>query len=211
MKKAIVASVLGVAASAALGQGVINFNNYAALNYNSNQVLWGAGTGHTPGTPVTPTQNVQVQLFYQIGTVNESSAAFLSDPLTHAGISGGISAAFNPTGVYGVGPYGYYALGNQILTGWSSGPVTFLVAAWDTTTGGGTLAGAMAYGMFGLSAFFTATDAVGTGPGIVSSSLPAHNFATINGVAFVLVPEPTTMALGGLSLAALMLVRRKKV
>jgi len=209
MKKAIVASILGIAASAAFGQGVITINNYLASNYTADQLLWGTGSGHSG--VVTPSQNVDVQVYYQIGTISESTAAFLSDPLTHAGVSGGLSSA-NPGGAYGVGPYGYYSLGNQILTGWSSGPVTFMVAAWQTTTGGGTLAGNLSGGVAGLSALFQAQDdsSAHTGRGIVSSANPAEYFVSMNGVTLTGVPEPTTMALGGLGLAALLIARRKK-
>ena len=47
MKKAIVASVLGIALSgrAAFGNGVISFNNYEASNYNTDQVVWGVWNG----------------------------------------------------------------------------------------------------------------------------------------------------------------------
>ena len=68
-------------------------------------------------------------------------------------------------------------------------------------------------GVAGLSALFQAQDDT-TGAasrGIRPSSLPAEYFANMNGVTLIGVPEPTTMALGGLGLAALMLFRRKQV
>lgn len=210
MKKAIVLSILGIAASgyAAFGQGVINFNNYVAANYNSAQVLWGTGSGHASGT-VVDTASVEVQLYYQLGTINESSVSFLADPLTKAGLTAFVDPTVNSGGAYGVGAGGYYGAGNQLLTGWSSGPVTFMVAAWDTTTGA-TLGSAA---VTGLSALFQAQDdSPGTAKfGIRPSSLPAENFATISSVTLVGVPEPMTMALGGLGLAALMAFRRKQV
>jgi hypothetical protein len=207
MKKAIVLSVLGIAASgmAAFGQGIIAFNNYVTSNYNTDQVLWGAGSGHS-GT-VQPGDTVTVQLLYQLGNqTSDTPIQFIA--AATGGLSGAVSAAYNPTGAYGVGTYGYYSLGGQIISGWASGTVTFAVEAWDTSTGA-TYALATTKG---ISALFTGTDAVGIGPGIVSSSLPAHNFNIINGVTLTsAVPEPTTMALGGLGLAALMLFRRKQV
>ena len=201
MKKAIVASILGIVAPVVFGQGIIVVNNYVTANYNTDQVVWGAGTGHS-GT-VQPADPVTVQLFYQVGTTSDTASSFLTDPNTKAGVSGPISSAYNGGGSYGVGTYGYYGLGNQLLTGWTAGTVTFEVVAWV----GGSYATSSINGLSGL---FTATDAVGTGPGIVSSSLPAHNFATMNGVTLA-VPEPATIALGGLGLAALLAFRRKQV
>jgi len=211
MKKAIVLSVLGIAASgyAAFGQGVIVFNNYIAGNYNSAQALWGANSGHTAGTAVD-TASVEVQLFYQLGTVSESSSAFLADPLTKAGLTAFVDPGTNPGGAYGVGPGGYYSAGNQLITGWSSGAVTFMVAAWDTSKGATYALSTVS----GLSALFQAADDTtgAAGQGIRPSSLPAEDFATINSVTLVgQIPEPMTMALGGLGLAALMAFRRKQV
>jgi len=204
MKKAIVLSIIGVAASgiAAFGQGAIFFDNYSTATYNTDQVLWGVNSGHTSGTAVGTTA-VDVQLFYELGTVSTSQANFAATAT--AGLQGAISLAFNPSGGYGVGPYGYYDVGNQILTGWSSGPVTFMVEAWDTTTGA-TFALAT---VKGYSALWQETSASG-GYGIVASSNPSLYGADWQGVTLTGVPEPTTLALGGLGLAALLIARRKK-
>ncbi len=206
MKKAIVLSVLGIAASgyAAFGQGVIAVNNYVTSNYNADQVKWGANTlGITPGTAATPTQGVTVQIFYALGNVSGDTAAqFLA--VATPGASGVIDGA-NPGGAYGVGPYGYYGLGNQLINGWTSGSVTFAVEAWV----GASYATATASGISAL--FVAADDTTGAlGTGIRPSSLPAENFLTMNSVTLA-VPEPTTIALGGLGLAALLAFRRKQV
>jgi hypothetical protein len=208
MKKAIVLSILGIAASgiAAFGQGQVIFNNYGAATYATDQVLWGANSGHTVGTTVQTTA-VDVQLFYELGTISTSQANFGNTAT--AGLQGAISLAFNSGGSYGVGPYGYFGVGNQIITGWSSGPVTLMIEAWDTTTGATfTLATVKGY-----SALWQETGASG-GFGITSTALPPDYAANMPGVTLTgaaPVPEPTTMALGGLGLAALIAFRRKQV
>jgi len=207
MKKAIVLSVLGIAASgyAAFGQGVIGFNNYSAQTYETAQVLWGVNSGHTAGTPVG-SASVEVQLFYELGTIAGTPANFAASAT--AGITGTISTTANAGGTSGVGPYGYFAAGNQVLAGWSSGPVTFMYEAWDTTTGA-TFALAS---VKGYSVLWQETGAGSGTYGIVSSSLPAKLMANIPGNTLTgSVPEPTTIALGGLGLAALMAFRRKQV
>ncbi|MGB7769698.1 MAG: PEP-CTERM sorting domain-containing protein [Verrucomicrobiia bacterium] len=205
MKKAIVLSVLGIAASgiAAFGQGQILFNNYSSATYTTDQVTWGANSGYTVGNNVD-SASVEVQLFYELGTVSTSAASFAGS--STAGITGFISTSANAGATYGVGPGGFFSAGNQIITGWSSGNVTFMYEAWDTTTGA-TFALAT---VKGYSALWQETTAAG-GFGLTPTALPPDYAANMPGVVLTgPVPEPTTMALGGLGLAALMLFRRKQ-
>ena len=210
MKKAIVASVLGIAASgiAAYGQGQVIFNNYSSTTYAADQVLWGANSGHTSGTAVN-TASVEVQLFWALGNLTSDTASqFLA--VANAGVTANISTTANQTSpYYGVGAGGYFAGPVQTLAGWSSGAVTFLIEGWDTTTG----ATYAASTVNGLSALWSETGATAGNNGIQPTSLPPEYFAASPGLVLTgsPVPEPTTMALGGLGLAALMFFRRKNV
>jgi len=207
MKKAIVASILGLAASgiAAFGQGNVNFNNYSSTTYATDQVLWGANSGHTAGTPVG-SASVEVQLFYELGTISGTAANFASTAT--AGITGFISTTANAGGHYGVGPYGYFAAGNQIINGWSSGPVTFMYEAWDTTTGASFAAATVE----GYSALWQETgSATASSNGIEPTSLPPQFFADSPGVTLTgVVPEPTTLAFAGMGLLSLLAIARRK-
>jgi len=210
MKRAIVASILGLAASgiAAFGQGTIVFNNYLSSNYNSDTVMWGAGSGHTVGTQVD-TASVTVQLFYALGNVSsDTTAQFLA--AATAGNTAPISTSINSGGSYGGGhgPGGYYSGGNQLINGWASGPVTFAVEAWDTTTGATYAAAAVK----GISALFVAQDDTtgAAGRGVRPSALPAEDFANMAGVTLTAVPEPTTLAFAGMGMLSLLALARRK-
>jgi len=216
MKKAIVLSILGITASgiSAFGQGAINFGNYSSASYEPvyyNPTASSAPAGLAGKNANTPT--TEVQLFYAIGNLTgDSTSAFLA--AATAGVTTFITTSYNGAGSYmglpatstgGVG--GYFSPVEQIIAGWSSGPVTFLAQAWETAgpNGGATYA---ASHLSGESALWMETDVVST----TGAPPPTPAFANNPAIELSLsVPEPTTMALGGLGLAALMFFRRKNV
>jgi len=217
MKKAIVLSILGIAASgiSAFGQGAINFGNYAAASYQP--VYYNPSASSAPAGLAgknADTTTTEIQLFYALGNLTgDTQAQFLATAT--AGVTTFITLGYNGGGSYmgnpatssgGVG--GYFAPVEQIIAGWSSGPVTFLAEAWETAgpNGGATFA---ASHLSGESALWMETDIVGT----AGSPPPTPAFANNPAIELTLtsVPEPTTMALGGLGLAALMFFRRKNV
>lgn len=214
MKKAIVASILGIAGSVATtyGQGIIQFNNYATTSF---QPVYFVGGGNADSA------NVEVALLYALGTfantssflasATQVSTAFIDPTLNTAGTYHG-----SPTIGTG-GPGGYYTQGAAaVLAGWAVGDTaTFMVEGWDST-GGLTFANALAKGQSGL---WTETVDPGlassslTGFGIVPTSIGAPAGLMANGPLSVglVVPEPTTLALAGLGgLASLVALRRKK-
>jgi hypothetical protein len=198
MKKAIVLSVLGLAASgmAAFGQGAIVFNNYVTFTYEPvyyNPTASLAPSGLAGKNADTTTE---VQLFYAVGSYG-STAAFLA--AATAGNTAFITASYNGAGTYGGidhvsngGLGGYYSGGTQSIgPGWASGDtVTFLVEGWETAGlyGGATYSAST---LRGQSALWTENAA------IVSSSLPANNMA--NGptsLELSIVPEPDNDGVG---------------
>jgi len=218
MKKAIVASVLGLAASVAttFGQGIVQFNNYVSSTFQA--VTYGAGVaGHTAGANVD-NANVEVALFYALGNLTSDTT---SQFLTAAGSAVGttfIDTTLNTLATYGgTGPGGYYDDGTTItLAGWTtSSTATFMIEAWDSTGGAtfstpGTLEGTSALWTETVDATYPASL---SGYGIVPSSVGSPE-PMLNGPLGVVmtVPEPTTLALAGLgSLASLVAFRRKQV
>lgn len=214
MKKAIVLSVLGIAASGlgAFGQGVIQFGNYTSTSYepvyyNPNPAFAPAGLA---GANVNNTA-VDLQIYYMLGDQSADTLnTFLS--VATAGATTSITPGTNPAGTYKGNPAptgaiggagGYFTLATQTIAGWSSGSVTFAIIAWDST-GGATYATSLLTGSSGLwvdNGSDIVTVASGSSPNIADN--PAIMMST--------VPEPATMALGGLGLAALIAFRRKKV
>jgi len=222
MKRALIASILGVAGSVVTtyGQGQITFNNYIStlynpVVYNSNPSLAPAGLA---GDNVDDA-NVEVQLFYAVGTFG-SVGSFLSSAT--AGATSFIDPAANASGTYGQGGVagGYYEDSTpQTLVGWnavSAATVTFLVEAWETSgtyAGDGTYAHSLLEGNSGLWTETTAANA--SANGIQSTANQATGFLSgppTTTISIVSVPEPTTLALAGLgSLVSLVAFRRKQV
>src|SRR5437899_1455571 len=119
MKKTIIASVLGIAASVATvsssyGQGHTWFDNYNAAPYMNVRVNGAA----------TSSANIHVDLAYFVGTTANPNAM---TPL-------GLSVPINPT-LAASGQPGYWSGVIVDIPGYVSGPVTLEVLAWDFTTG----------------------------------------------------------------------------
>jgi hypothetical protein len=199
MKKSIVMAMLGVAAgvTASYGQGTINFSNY----YSSNPLVKYAASNVPVGKAnLSVGSEFSAELAFFNGTTANSSALSLVPasivqfgyaPATYTAADGGLDG-------YGAGVF--EGQGTLPLTGTSSGEVvTVEVYAFNN----GSYAAATVRGVSGL---FNVTLGGGISFPASLQGTPGASFT----VAVAPVPEPTTMALGGLGLAALMIARRKK-
>ncbi len=217
MKKAIVASILGIAGSIATtyGQGIIFWNNFQTASYQP--VIYQGGGNVNSAT-------VELGLYYALGTyssVGTFMAAATLGQTTFIDTTLNTDGAYNGSPQVGTGgPGGYYDPGaNVVIAGWSTTApvVTFLMQGWQTAglNGGATYALSNLRGQSGL---WTETVDPGFGNtgnigfGIVPSTSVAGFMA--NGplsTALAVVPEPTTLALAGLGgLASLVAFRRKQ-
>lgn len=196
MKKLLTIALVGMA-SATLGwsQAVINFAN-GATGVNA---------------PVKDTNGVQTtivgtsfsaDIFY--GTVSTSSPNSLSlSQLTDAGLA-------QPFQTGGAAGY-WVSVGDQLPV---SGDIEFIVVVWQTSagatwaaaTGGGAGSQSTYSGHGGTEWGFSAP--ISFTPNTTPS--PNSNLQGLAGFNLVPVPEPTTLALGGLGAAALLLFRRRK-
>ncbi len=197
MKKSVILTILGlgIATVASYGQGSMAFNTYSAKGGSG--ILTTYGNGPLIGTAL-PSSFIGELLFSttQI-TDSATTAATANDPLT-AGWTVASSANFATPG--NISP-GYVSGPNFNYTGTAgAGPFWFEVVAYDGASyGAGTYAG--------HSASFQATLVTGT---TLPNADQIDNLTPFSVYQVSVIPEPTTMALGGLGLAALMLVRRKK-
>jgi hypothetical protein len=207
MKKNVIASILGISATLALvnlshGQGFVIFENYdfgGPLNAPVTFATAGlnGATLVTAGEAVGPTFNAV--LLYAIGAAptfttltQGNAAAGGAYPTAFSGLADGDTA--NGAGFF-LGP-------TVTIPGYSSGPITFEVEAFNGATYGA--AGSWS----GTSSSFTLSSLSAGNP-----APPAGDFGAAMQpftVSFVSVPEPTTLALAGLGgLASLVMLRRK--
>ena len=197
MKKALVATILGLAASASvMAQGRINLNSYNTPSYP--QITYGANSGGTQGTPVLAASAITIGIYYAAGTVaggsdpsgNGPSGSFASGFTLATGT--GSSTVINTAGA---GP-GWFVSGPDFaIPGLVSGNATIIVvayngASYETST------------IRGHSAAFNIVPAQGVAT--------APNLDGMGAFSIIGVPEPSTFALAGLGLAGLLIFRRRK-
>ncbi len=204
MKKSIVLAILGIAAgtTASYGQGTVSFNNYFSstsptINYSSNAGLVPAGkAGLAVGS------EFDVELAWAVGTVGSTSAlTFLPGTLTTFGNAQPTYPASDGNLLPNTYGAGWFEGPNVTLAG--SGTAGSIVTLDVFCFNNGSLAGSTINGSSGL---FQVAVGGGALPPASLNGTVGQSFTVANSV-----PEPTTMALGGLGLAALMLFRRKQV
>ena len=201
MKRALVASVLGIVASLATvassrGQGQMFFDNYGStpyypVMYNSDASQLPAGYGALAGHGVGGT--FKVELWYALGNNNVAGL-----------VDSGISVFVNPTltappGGVGAPETGYFQGPIITVPGYVSGPVTFRFEAWETAgpTDGATYATSNSRGQL-----------TWTEPSIPSAGNPAGFFTALPGPTLIIpIPEPCTGTLAGIGTIALFVIR----
>jgi hypothetical protein len=204
MKKSIVLATIGLAMTVASsrGQGFVQFSSYAANG--------GAGATTSFWFPLMPGlvgTGYTADLYYAIGTVSDpvNSASILSMLSPPTGLTDlGVSAAYdNSGGATGVEGLGYFDGGVVTIPGYTGGPITFEVVAYQTSYGSyNNSINRGRSGSFTMSSIATRPVPV---PGLGDNGQPMPDFYVIA------MPEPTTSvltALGGL--VSLAVFRRKR-
>jgi len=207
MKRAILASIMGAAASLAVvsqtqAQGTVFFANYsnggqlqAPVTY-SGQPLNGLVNGEKVGTGGAGA-NFTANLLYSFG------------PNLGTVYSGGLPVASfiaaNGDDANGAGLFGVQA-NTVTIPGYSSGTVDFIVQVYNGADYNSSSIRGQS-GVVTLANLATAANSLPTG-----SLLSDNTSATVPLTAFSVapVPEPTVFALAGLGAAAIMAIRRKK-
>ena len=200
MKKSVILSILGLAMAtvSSYGQGSIAFDTYDAQATVGIQTLF--GNGPSIGTGIDST--FSGELLWSTTNPNDvaTTAGTASAPLNAIWHVGGTGGSVGGTGTFATGSAtaGYITGVNLDITAAVGQALFFEIAAYNGASyGAGTYAG--------HSASFAATLVSGiTSPSAdqIDAMAPFSVFQT--------VPEPTTMALGCLGLAALLVARRKK-
>jgi hypothetical protein len=197
MKRSILIGVLGVgSAVAAYGQGAVNFSNYYGGSTQTTGVIYGNGPAAGEGAG----SEISVELYYGASTdtlISELTA--LASSITVVGTD----APQGPSALGSVTGSGYFAAGSVVVP-----------SIGGTAVPGGTYAFAIkAFGTYD-SVSYAGASGIFEGTTAAAENSPVPNLPTglLEGNILVssVVPEPTTLALGGLGLAGLLIARRKK-
>ncbi len=191
MKRAIVASILGIAASVATsyGQGYIVMENY----YND-----GVNGAHYSG--------VQLGGQYVGSTYSADLLVSLNGGVTFTPVAGSLTG-FYPNSTTGGNPLtdgaGTFLGANQTILGYTSGSAQFIVEAFN----GSSYASSS---IRGQSAVFTVAS-LQTNSLLQAGDLINNNAGGgLQPFSVVPVPEPASFALLGLGAASMMIFRRRK-
>lgn len=200
MKKAILTAILGItfSVSTSHGQGYIIMESYKTVSGTPvfSGVTYGGGNTNYVGAA----SGFKADLLYSLDGGATYTLAAGSQTSFWPGSHDGGTPTTDGAGVF-VGP-------TVTIPGYTSGPVSFIVEAYN----GPSFAGSISGGKFaGQSAPFTITS-LQTDNKLIPGDLLQVVGTTPTGLQpFVLViPEPGAFALAGLSAAGLMFFRRKK-
>jgi hypothetical protein len=193
MKKFATIAALMATALGALAQGTVDFRSPSGVF-----VTWGANGAGAPGTPIAGDAGVKVGLYYSSG--GSYTLVSTQFPIVGTLSSGTINANVN----------GRFTGNPSIITvpGLVAGQNgTFQVRAWSgnfTSYEAASSGGALYLGNSG--------DFTNPSGGVGDPATPASPLSGFTGmtVAGGVIPEPSTMAIAGLGLGALLLIRRRK-
>lgn len=216
MKRTILLGIVGVAAAvatSAYGQGAIQLSNYInSSTVGNNPVMFGPGSGGTVGTAIG-TGSWTVGFYIAPGTVSAGADATAGSgtdwgnavPTSLNALFALASGLGSTAGVADGQVFnvpGTYASPNVYVAGNPGGTFTLMMVAYN----GANYANST---IRGHSQAFQIVTSVGTAFPNHTGTAEADGGWQVSLVS--VIPEPTTMALGGLGLAALMLFRRKQV
>jgi len=232
MKKLAVSLCLTALASAAFAQGTVNPANTAGTTFRTNGLALATGSGVTSGTaggffyevltaPSTVTTAGTSLVGLVDGTWSDTGLRMTNSTLASGGRENGPSGAGGIVNNWGAGVSQSF-----IVVGWSANlGSTWAQIASDLT--GATLAGGMWSGGGFTNAVFSGNAFVGattvqsavsgqaTGVGAFSlfgttGTAAGTPITTSSDLFIVNVPEPTSFALAGLGMAAVLIFRRRK-